>query len=96
MLSWTAQPLVKTLLAAGGIAVGAVAEFFEMQDGIQATDVLLALQVLVLAAVWQLGREVSAFGAGLETKATPQEVREAVKLAFNDYRHLTRDEEGGA
>ena len=77
-------PMVKGLVMAGGIAVGGVMELFELQNGIQAVDVLLGLQVLVLTALWQLGREVSGFRAGLLTKATPREVREEVKLAVRD------------
>ena len=80
-------PMVKGLVMAGGIAVGAVMEVFEMQNGIQAIDVLLGLQILVLTALWQLGREVSGFRAGLATKATPDQVREEVKRAFKDYKH---------
>jgi hypothetical protein len=76
--------MVKGLVMAGGIAVGGVMELFEMQNGIQAVDVLLGLNVLVLTALWQLGREVSSFQAGLLTKATPREVRDEVKLAVQD------------
>ena len=89
----TVPPMVKTLLAGGGVAVGTFMEFVEMQDGIQALDVVLGLQVLLLSAVWVLGREVAAFRAGLETKATPTEVREIVKVALTDYRQLATTEE---
>ena len=77
-------PMAKSLLAGGGVTVGVVMEFFEMQNGIQATDVLLGLQVLVLTALWQLGREVAGFRAALDTKATPREVRETVEQAVKD------------
>ena len=75
----TSWVVAKTLLAAGGMAAGVVAEVFEMQDGIQAIDVLLGLQVLVLGAIWQLGREVSKLH-GLradvnENKAAIEELR---------------------
>ncbi len=76
--------MIIRLLMAGGVMVGTVMELFEMQDGIQATDVLLGLQVLVLMALWQVGREVSGFQAALGTKATPQEVRAEVKRAVLD------------
>lgn len=80
-------PMVKGLVMAGGIAVGAVMEIFEMQNGIQAIDVLLGLQILVLTALWQLGREVSGFQAGLLTKVTQREVCEEVQRAIEDYKH---------
>lgn len=83
-LGMTLTPMAKALLAGGGIAIGVVMEFFEVQNGIQATDVLLGLQVLVLTALWQLGREVSGFRAALDTKATPREVRDEVKRAVRD------------
>lgn len=79
-------PMAKALLTAGGVAVGTVMEVFEVQNGIQATDVLLGLQILVLTAVWQLGREMSGFRSELGTKATPREVRAEVERAFEDYR----------
>lgn len=77
-------PMAKSLLVGGGVAIGALMELFEMQNGIQATDVLLGLQVLVLSALWQLGREVAGFRASLDTKATPGEVREQAKQAVKD------------
>ena len=92
LLDWTVSPMVKGVLTAGGVTVGTVMELFEMQNGIQALDVVLGLQVLMLSAVWVLGREVAGFRAGLETKATPTEVREAVKVAFADYRQPERDD----
>ncbi len=77
-------PAVTGLMTMGGAVVGAIMELFEMQNGIQATDVLLGLNVLVLTALWQIGREVSGFRATLETKATPSEVRAVVSRAVRD------------
>ncbi len=77
---------VQGLLSAGGIAVGIEMGLFEMQNGIQAIDVLLMLQVLVLTSMWHLTRDVAGFRSELKTKATPREVGEAVKRALNDYR----------
>ena len=80
--------MAKSLLAGGGVIIGTVMEMFEVRDGIQAMDVLLGLQILVLTAVWQLGREVFACRADIQTKATPREVSEevgaAVRRAFDD------------
>lgn len=84
--------MVKTLLAGGGVAVGAVMEFLEMQNGLQAIDVVLGLQILALSALWVLGREVAEFRVDLKTKATPEEVREVVKVAMTDYRHVATTE----
>ena len=43
-------PTSSVALLAGGIIVGLVSGIFEMTDGIQALDVLIGLQLLVLTA----------------------------------------------
>ena len=74
-------PTAKALVLGGGIAIGVVTDIFEMQNGIQAVDVLLGLQILVLGAVWQLRHEVSAFRGDLKSKPSHEQVAQKIREA---------------
>ncbi len=80
-------PTSSVALLAGGIIVGLVSGIFEMADGIQALDVLIGLQLLVLTAVWRMGREVATFKSGLSAKPTLEDVRREIREYALGARH---------
>ena len=74
----TIKSLVSSGIAFGGIVGGVVAAVWQSADGIGATEVLIALNVLVLGAVYQLGREVSTIRGEIKTKASKADVFQAI------------------
>ncbi len=75
----TAKAVVTTLIAVGGMLVGAGMAVMQAADGIGATEVLIGLNVLVLGAIWQLGREVSTLRGELKAKASVEDIRREIR-----------------
>lgn len=74
----TVKTLCMSIVTVFGIIGGLVVAIYDSTDGIGSVEVLIGLNVIVLGAIWQLGREVSMLRGEMKGKASRDDVRHAI------------------